>query len=206
MLLVCQNVLCQEYFFDTFLEYKYSTKKNSSEGTLLFMINSKNNGYVFFWNTRDKISQGSVIDFNSRNSYCYKTKDSIKFDYLCTNNSIMTLFSEKKSNSGFDYITEEAENNKSKILITKFKVTKSGKKKTLNTIKIEIEKNDFVFNYNLLKFFFHQYFNDEDLTFLGNKVPYHISFEHKNGFKRSFELKKIEKIDKLLSTNKITTN
>lgn len=206
LLFFYQNVFCQEYFFDTILEYDYSTTKNPSEGTLFFMVNSKNNGYVFFLNTSDKISQGSIIDFTSKKSYCYKSKDRTEFEYFCANNSIPTLFPEKKSNRQFDFNTEELEGINSKILITKVKTSKSRKRKIIDTITIEIKKNDFVFDYNLLKFFSKQYFNDEDLSFLGNKLPNRISFEYKNGFKRTFKLNKSQKINSLLSTTKKINN
>ena len=170
------------------------------------MINSKNNGYVFFWNSNKKTSEGTIIDFNSKNQYCYKITDKKDFEHFCTKNSIPILSFEENSKLKFEYNTEELDNNKSKILITKFKVSKNGKKKISDTIKIDNEKKDLVFNYNLLKFFSEKYFDETDLTFLGEKIPTLILFEYKHGFIRTFELDKIEKIDKLLSTTKVTTN
>jgi hypothetical protein len=202
LFLFCQNVVCQEYHFDTLLEYEYSTKKNPREGTLFFMINSKDNGYLYFRNSRTSSSEGFIIDFNAKTQNCYKLIDENKFEYLCTQQKIPLLFSEKKSNIKFQYNTVELNNDNSKILITKMKISKNGKMKIIDTISIEIEKNDFVFNYNLLKFFSEKYFDDKDLSFLGDKTPKSILFEYQYGFIRTFELSKIEKINTTLTINK----
>jgi hypothetical protein len=206
LLLFCQSIFCQEYVFDTLIEYSYSSTKKINEGTLLFMINSKNNGYVFFSNSNNRKSEGSIIDFNSKTQNCYKSTDENKFEYLCTQNILPALFFEKNQNVKFEFNKEDLNNNNSTILITKFKINPNGKKKIIDTIKIEIEKNNFVFNYNLLKFFSEKYLDDRDLSFLGDKTPKRIFFEYKYGFKRTFELNKIEKINTTLNITKEQIN
>ena len=202
LFLFSQNLLCQDYFFDTLLEYEYSTKKNPREGTLFFMINSKDNGYLYFRNSRTSSSEGCIIDFNAKTQNCFKLTDENKFEYLCTENKMPLIFSEKKSNIEFQYNIEESKNFNSKILITKIKISKNGKMKIIDTISIEIEKNDFVFNYNVLKFFSEKYFDNKDLSFLGDKTPKSILFKYQYGFIRTFELSKIEKINTTLTINK----
>jgi len=207
LLLFCQNIFCQDYIFDTLLEYTYSSTKKTNEGTLLFMINSKNNGYVFFLNAnKNDKSECSIIDFNSKTQNCYKQTDENKFEYLCTQNKTPTFFLDENPNFKFEFDKEELDYNNSKIVITKFKINSNGKKKIIDTIKIEIKKNNFVFNYNLLKFFSEKYFDDRDLSFLGDKTPKRILFEYKHGFKRTFELNKIEKINTTLTITKEQLN
>lgn len=207
LLLFCQNIFCQDYIFDTLLEYTYSSTKKTNEGTLLFMINSKNNGYVFFLNANENNkSECSIIDFISKTQHCYKQTDENKFEYLCTQNKTPTLFLDENPNIKFEFNKEELDNYNSKIKIERIKISKNGKKKIIDTINIENEKNNFVFNYNLLKFFSEKYFDDSDLSFLGDKTPKRILFEYKRGFKRTFELNKIEKINTTLTITKEQLN
>lgn len=170
------------------------------------MINSKDNGYVFFSNSNKSTTGSSIIDFNSKTQIGYNTIDKDKFEYLCKQNTIPKLFHEENLTIKFEYNNQDIENNTSKILITKFKISKNGKKKILDTIEIEVEDNDLFFNYNLLKFFSEKYFEDKDLSFLGTKVPKRVLFNYKYGFKRTFELTKIEKINTTLTRPKDQIN
>ena len=65
------------------------------------MINSKNNGYVFFWNSNKKTSEGSIIDFNSKNQYCYKITDKKDFEHFCTKKRIGIEFFVQKCSKSF---------------------------------------------------------------------------------------------------------
>ena len=83
VVLFCQNVFCQDYNFDTFLEYK------KSQGTSdIFMLNSSNEDYVFYcYNNKDELI-GRILDHKRNIMHYYSMKNhnnSVEFKYLYSN-------------------------------------------------------------------------------------------------------------------------
>ena len=75
-----QNVFCQEYYFDTFLEYEKS--KNETD---VFMINSFNQEYVFYCYHISNELEGKIIDHKNNIMHFYSIKsvnNSLEFKYI----------------------------------------------------------------------------------------------------------------------------
>ena len=80
LFIFCQNVFCQEYYFDTFLEYRKSQGAND-----IFILNSSNQDYVFYCYNNKNYLQGRIVD-HKRNVQHYYTmmnhNNTIDFEYL----------------------------------------------------------------------------------------------------------------------------
>ena len=80
LFIFCQNVFCQEYYFDTFLEYRKSQGAND-----IFILNSSNQDYVFYCHNNKDELQGTILDHkrNIQHYYALKnTNNAVNFKYL----------------------------------------------------------------------------------------------------------------------------
>ena len=90
----CQNIFCQEYYFDIFLEYEVKNNK-----TDMFMLNSANKDFIFYCYNNGGEFKGEIVDHKHNIIHHYALKNvnnSIEFKYLYSERDTERLEYKKK--------------------------------------------------------------------------------------------------------------
>ncbi|WP_293894185.1 hypothetical protein [Flavobacterium sp.] len=195
----CQNVFCQEYYFDTFLEYERLYSQND-----VFMLNSSNYDYVFYCYNISGNLEGKIIDHKNNIEHYYtltNINNSIEFKYI----------SSKKRNykkeeppcemktENFEIKTVDIDSlNKSYEII---EYNNKKKKRIYQNASIIMMKIDTQILPNLVYGFFNHFpICDRNLiTFPKNYIPKHIKINYFNNAIREVTLKQNKKINTLLT-------
>ena len=80
VLLICQNVFCQEYYFDTLFEYELTNR-----GSDVLICNSTRKDYTFFCYNSGSILEGTLKDYKNNIEHYYSIKNNdatIEFTYI----------------------------------------------------------------------------------------------------------------------------
>ncbi|MGZ9735670.1 hypothetical protein [Flavobacterium sp. GNP002] len=198
VILFCQNVFCQSFTFDRFIEYQ----DNSGE-TSIFMINSKNESYYFFGGGFTNEITGSVFDLKNKVRHSYSVaniKNAVKFEYL--NSSIET---ENKVPCYDKYNVIEVTKTPIDSLTTNFTVLKfknSKKRKIIQSSNIKAIKSVIPVFSLIMKPFFGHFIYCQKIDFPENYLPAIVEIDYFNKIKTKNELIQNKEVNVLLSLNK----
>ncbi|MBQ0908568.1 hypothetical protein KBJ98_07620 [Flavobacterium sp. F-328] len=198
VILIYQNVLCQSFTFDRFIEYKDNMGRTS-----IFMINSKNSSYHFFGSSFTNEISGSVFDTNKNIRHHYSLKNvanAVQFDYIdssfekpnkipCYDNKNIIEVKEKQLDSAS----------------TNFKVLKfknSKKKKAIQSSNIKAIKSGIPVFSLIIKPFFGHFIFCKKIELPENYLPTIVEIDYFNGIKTNTELIQNKEVNVLLSLNK----
>ncbi len=198
VILFCQNVFCQSFTFDRFIEYQ----DNSGE-TSIFMINSKNESYYFFGGGFTNEITGSVFDLKDKVRHSYSVaniKNAVKFEYL--NSSIET---ENKVPCYDKYNVIEVTKTPIDSLTTNFTVLKfknSKKRKIIQSSNIKAIKSVIPVFSLIMKPFFGHFIYCQKIDLPENYIPTSVEIDYFNRIKTKNELIQNKEVNVLLSLNK----
>ncbi len=198
VILFCQNVFCQSFTFDRFIEYQ----DNSGE-TSIFMINSKNESYYFFGGGFTNEITGSVFDLKDKVRHSYSVaniKNALKFEYL--NSSIET---ENKVPCYDKYNVIEVTKTPIDSLTTNFTVLKfknSKKRKIIQSSNIKAIKSVIPVFSLIMKPFFGHFIYCQKIDLPENYIPTSVEIDYFNRIKTKNELIQNKEVNVLLSLNK----
>ena len=198
VILFCQNVFCQSFTFDRFIEYK-----DSRGLTTVFMINSKNTGYYFFAASYDKEITGNIFDLENKVKHGYSVsniKNAVKFEYL--NSSIET---ENKVPCYDKYNVIEVTKTPIDSLTTNFTVLKfknSKKRKIIQSSNIKAIKSVIPVFSLIMKPFFGHFIYCQKIDLPENYLPTIVEIDYFNKIKTKNELIQNKEVNVLLSLNK----
>ena len=198
VILFCQNVFCQSFTFDRFIEYQDNSGKTS-----IFMINSKNESYYFFGGGFTNEITGSVFDLNNNVRHSYSVaniKNAVKFEYL--NSSIET---ENKVPCYDKYNVIEVTKASVDSLTTNFTVLKlknSKKRKIIQSSNIKAIKSVIPVFSLIIKPFFGHFIYCQKIDLPENYIPTSVEIDYFNKIKTKNELIQNKEVNVLLSLNK----
>ncbi|MFV8367713.1 hypothetical protein ACNQGE_15175 [Flavobacterium sp. XS1P27] len=198
VILFCQNVFCQSFTFDRFIEYQDNSGKTS-----IFMINSKNESYYFFGGGFTNEITGSVFDLKNKVRHSYSVaniKNAVKFEYL--NSSIET---ENKVPCYDKYNVIEVTKTPIDSLTTNFTVLKfknSKKRKIIQSSNIKAIKSVIPVFSLIMKPFFGHFIYCQKIDLPENYIPTSVEIDYFNRIKTKNELIQNKEVNVLLSLNK----
>lgn len=198
-LFFCQNVFCQEYYFDIFLEYEKTHTQND-----VFMLNSSSDDYVFYCHTVGIQLEGKIVDHKNNIEHCYTLKNtngSIEFKYV---SSKKVDFKKKElpcdmKTENFEIKTKDIDSlNKSYEII---EYTNKKKKRIYQNASIIMKKIDSRVLPSLVYGFLHHFsICDRNLVkFPKDYIPTYIKINYLNHKVNAVTLIQNKKINTLLS-------
>ena len=194
VLLFCQNLFCQEYHFDNFIEYK------ELNGRINFhLTNSANSSYHLNSGYGSETIYGKIRDTENNLFHEYEVvneNNNIKFNYLFSRK-----YNPENHKTHLSYkITER----KIDSINTEFKIIvfKNKKRKKIDfKIEIIVENSNDLFCYELLTFYTHTIFLKSDFKIEKGFIS-KIKVERENGSNNEYNLIKKQKISTLLKISK----
>ena len=196
----CQNVFCQEYNFDIFLEYEVKNNK-----TDMFLLNSSNEDYLFYCYNNGGEFKGEIVDhkYNIIHHYSLKNiNNSIKFKYLYSERDIKRMEYNKEpctiETEKYQVKQNEIDSLNQSFEIIEF--TNKKKKRIYQTVNINMVK---LVESKSLPLFAYGYFKDYSkckiVHFPRGYIPSLISTETVNNDKKQIKLIQNKKINTILS-------
>lgn len=194
IILFCQNLFCQEYHFDGFLEYKDTI----NDDTRLYFYNENNENHRMIVFSVGKNIIGRIFDIKNKIFHEHKVNNdgnSIKFIYQFSRN-----WNPKLQEEGFFHqITEK------KIDSTTTEVSgliyRKNKKKVWSKIEVVIKKNENFKNEELINLFTDGIFPNYQSEIISG-IPINIKFPYSD-LKRNYSLIRKEKINTILTVDNI---
>jgi hypothetical protein len=169
------------------------------------MINSTDDSYAFYgYNTSVGIP-GYIIDFERKEFHNYDANnfgENVTFTYLHSRKYNKDLYCSEEKKVHYDFSNQKTDSLKTKLVLIKNRISKKGKSKFIGKADLEYDETDFVFSSKLLKLIGHYFFDNRDVSFIGNKLPTKITYNYNNGFALILDLTKKLKINTLLSLSK----
>ncbi len=196
VLLFCQNLFCQEYHFDGFLEYKNSISGDNS----LYFYNSNNEVYYLNVYKRFETIYGGIRDTKNKILHEHEVTNkvnSIKFNYLFSRK----LKLKKNSRKYFYDITEKKiDSSKTEVIILVYNDKK--KKKSSSKIELIIDNSELIANENILFSFTDGIVNDVNSKITPG-IPISIKVDFPTGLKCYYTLIKKEKTNTILTVDNV---
>ncbi|WP_264520822.1 hypothetical protein [Flavobacterium sp. N1994] len=198
--LFCQNVFCQEYYFDIFLEY--AVKNNKTD---MFLLNSSYEDYLFYCYNNGGEFKGEIDDHKNNIIHHYSLKNinnSIEFKYLYSEIDTKRL-EYKKAPCTIETEKYQVKQNEIDSLNQSFEIiefTNKRKKRIYQTIYINMVK---LVESKSLPSFAYGYFKDYSkckiIDLPRGYIPSLISTETVNKDKNQIKLIQKKKINTILS-------
>jgi hypothetical protein len=193
-LFIINAVYGQEYNFDSFYEYK-----SISNNSVFFFVNSTNSDYFFYGFSNSEITSGYINDIKKNEFHYFNFSNQnnlVTFEYSYTRQIFSFPFSFNKKYN-YEYASVEIDSASNKLRIDKLKIRNNKK---IGHCELYYQNNDFVFHDSILKFYSHGFFDDRDLEFTNNRLPYSININRYDGNFLKLTLSRKEKINLILST------
>lgn len=183
-LLFIQNLLCQEYKFDRYIEY------HDDNSVLIFMLNSKDSSYYFTSKNFNVNLSGRIIDNKNMVNHEYsiinnKKFNSINFNYLGSELAQKAKFPCYDKNNLYEIKTLANDSASINFKIIKYKNVKKNK------VSETSEINSIVYDVPVF-------------SFILKNIFYHFVYCQKLNFKEEFLLPKKVKINYYNGNNVMT--
>ncbi|MES2410517.1 MAG: hypothetical protein V4535_03645 [Bacteroidota bacterium] len=187
LLLFCQNVLCQEYKFDSYYEYK-----SNLDRVVFFFVNSLDSNYFFYGFSYTEGISGYIYDSKKHEFHYYNLTNldnSVTFEYINSRKrySFPLAYNEKIQ---YEYSLIEKDSTSSNLKIEKFKQRKE--RKNLGVCELQYQNSEYVFHDKIVIFYSHGFFDDRNLEFTNNRLPFSISIHDDNRYWKLALTKKTE--------------
>lgn len=148
---LCQNVFCQEYYFDRFYEYTSNDK-----GVCFFLLNTKDDNYLFFGRSYKNEITGFIFDYKTIEYHYYNVinnKNGVVFNYENSRKIRGTYPESDNIKALFDYTITKIDSLKESVKIIKYK--EKRKRKNLAELELIYDENnmDYIFHNSALLFF-----------------------------------------------------
>ena len=174
ILFICQNVFCQEYEFDTSIQYREKTMMFDNESYLTIFFNSKNTSYYFITRTWNKEVNCFLIDNNLNLSHEYiinNINNDTDFEYLLSKK----IYPDSCNVDCSLFEINESNNSKGNALIIgSFYKNKKRKQKSRCRIEIECKPFNFSILNQLIKILQHHFYFCYDIKTSQNSIPFSI--------------------------------
>ncbi len=191
-----QNLFCQEYHFDGFLEYKDSNDGRSN----FYFYNSNDDTYRLSVFERFGENYGGITDTKNKLIHEHEViniDNSIKFNYQSSRKWQPT---KSKQDYFYDIIEKEIDSSKTEVTILIYLSKK--KEKIYSQIELIIDHSELFANKNILFSFTDGIFIDDNSR-IKQGIPISIKVDFPTGFKISYTLIRREKINTILTINDI---
>lgn len=193
-----QNIFCQEYLFDTFLEY------NKQDGTFdIFMMNSASEDYVYYCYNNKPELKGKIVDKkrNVHHYYVMKKNDNlIDFEYLYSKKIDVNnkdCFNLKNEKFEINTIVLDSMNQSIEVIEYTNKKKKKVYKKGIVNLK-KIDSN----NLPTIAYGYFTHFSNcihKIVSFPKGYIPLNIKINYENDKQSSINITQNKKINTLLS-------
>ncbi len=198
VILFCQNIICQSFTFDRFIEYKDNTGRTS-----IFMINSKNSEYYFFGDSFTNHITGSVIDLKNNIRHNYSVVDirnTIQFDYIDSSIKARNEVPCLDKNNLIEVTKKQLDSVSTTFTVLKFKNSKSLK--IIQSSNIKAIKSVIPVFSMVMKPFFYHFIYCQKIDLPENYLPTIVEIDYFNGNNTKSELIQNKEINVFLSLNK----
>lgn len=198
VILIYQNVHCQSFTFDRFIEYKDNMGRTS-----IFMINSKNSSYHFFGSSFANEIKGSVFDSKNNNRHLFSLVNrinAVQFDYLDSSIEKPSKVPCYDKNNIIEVKEKQLDSTSTNFAVLKFKNSK--KRKLIQSSNIKAIKSGISVFSLIMKPFFYHFIYCQKIELPENHLPTIIEIDYFNGNKTKIELIQNKEVNVLLSINK----
>jgi hypothetical protein len=197
ILLLSQNVFCQDYVFDKFIEYSEIGRAN-----VVFMFNSKDSTYFFYAKNFGSDLVGSVIDDGKKMRHFYKMenyKSEIGFIYLHSTTGNQKILPESYAKNYYE-VQQTATDS-----ITTFKITrfKNDKKRAVDARSlVTAVKSESKFFPTIMEYLFNHFPCCQNVILPDNYLPTFAKIDFHPGGSISAKLMQFKNIDTRLLIEK----
>ena len=195
VVLFYQNVFCQIYTFDRFIQYN-----NDIGATRLFMFNSKNAGYYFIAVSYSKEITGNIVDLE--NKFLHKhvvsnIKNAVKFEYLNTSLVQKSAVPCLDKDNLIEVVQTPVDSLTTTFSVLKYKNSKN--KTIIQSSNIKAIKSEIPVFSIMMKYFFYHFVYCQKIDFPENFLPTSVEIDYFNGNKSRDELIQNKQVNVILS-------
>ena len=198
---ICQNVFCQEYYFDRVVQYKETSQSFTGERFITIFFNSKNSSYHFVNQSWGSQINAYLVDINlntTHNFYIDNINNSKDYNYLDSKKF-------NPDNCEIDCSKSTLEETKNLGEFTKITYNEftTKKKKRLN-YKMEViaKPTDFICLKTIIQVLQHHFLFCEELKTSESSLPFSAKFIRGNKIYSEQKLEKVSNIDMNFSVKK----
>lgn len=166
------------------------------------MVNSLDNNYFFYGFSDAGGISGYIHDIKKHEFHYYNLTNldnSVTLEYVNSRKQYSFPLAYNKKIQ-YEYSSIEKDSNSSNLKIEKFKQRRE--RKNLGACQLQYQKNEYVFHDSILIFYSHGFFDNRNLEFTNNRLPFSISIDDYNGRYWKLTLTKKNKIGTTLSLSK----
>lgn len=197
LVLIGQQIYCQDYFFDKFIEYS-----EIDRASVFFMFNSKDSTYFFYSKNFSSDLAGTIFDNGQKMTHSYKIenyKKELDFTYLYSQSFI------KENHVCYDEDTWYETKQVYLDSLPSFEIRRLNKNKkqvVLATTTVQMAPENLNCFSTIMEYLFHHFICCHQLNLPPNYMPDVASIKYSNGKKLKTKLVQTQNINTSLSIKK----